>query len=181
MLNEKALLVAREALWVRRRERFKQLIDFKSLEPPTNNAMLEDARAAIEAYLAAPPDEDGLVKTLRDEAAIDDLPRLWPSELLRKAADALETPRAKPGVLDKQVAALAEFFNRCTESAWDGCNIDGSDVQEWGVDLGLLTKTQYDPEKHGPNSYDVEPGEDWYIFSDWLKAALAAAPEKSDD
>ncbi len=133
--------------------------------------------AAIEAYHAALPDEDGLVK----EARRDGTTLAWKADLVdlvQRLADALEAPRAKP---DKQVAALAEFFNRCTESAWDGCGIDGSDVQEWGMELRLLTKTQYDPEKHGPNSYDVEPGEDWYIFSDWLKAALAAAPETSDD
>ena len=50
-MNREALEAAREALWVRRRKRFKQLIDFKWLEPPTNDAMLGDARAAIEAYL----------------------------------------------------------------------------------------------------------------------------------
>lgn len=175
MLDKKALKQAEIALT-------------KATESPILSVRLNKAQAAIEAFIAALPDEGGLVvsfmearqrvielpgDTLSYQQAVLDMMAAG-----EKLADALEAVRAKPSV--PQVAALAEFFNCCTESAWDGSGIDGSDVQEWGVDLGLLTKTQYDPEKHGLNDYDVAPGEDWYVFSDWLKATIAAEPEEAE-
>ncbi|KKL95223.1 hypothetical protein LCGC14_1856760 [marine sediment metagenome] len=58
------------------------------------DSRLERARACIEAYHAALPD-DGLVKVLREEATIaDDQLRGGMAVLLGKAADALEAARA---------------------------------------------------------------------------------------
>lgn len=50
---------------------------------------------------------------------------------------------------------------------WDGCHIDGGDVQDKAEKLGLIIKTKYDPAIHGENS-EAEPGDDWYVFSDAL-------------
>ncbi len=52
--------------------------------------------AIIKAFVAALPDEDGLVRTLRDQATIaDERRRGGMAVLLRKAADALEAARVK--------------------------------------------------------------------------------------
>ncbi len=67
--------------------------------------------------------------------------------------------------------ALAEFAELCFQSAWEGNDVDGGDIQEWGVQLGLLVETKYDPKKHGPSEYDLEPGDTYYVFSDWFKEA----------
>ncbi len=69
-------------------------------------------------------------------------------------------------------AALVCFSRRCLEGAWEGYDIDGGDIQDWATEFGLLVKTQYDPEKHGPNEFDLESGDDWYVFSDWMKAMI---------
>lgn len=72
-----------------------------------------------------------------------------------------------------QVTALAEFAKRCiAEGSWRGCDFDGA-AQDWAVELGLLTKTTYDPAVHGENDVDAEPGDPWYVFSEWFEAALA--------
>lgn len=63
------------------------------------------------------------------------------------------------------------------ESVFDGCDLDGVTVQEKALELGLLTKTSYDPEKHGENEY-AEPGGDWYVFSNLLtQTDPSPAPE----
>lgn len=55
---------------------------------------------------------------------------------------------------------------------FDGCDLDGGDVQDKAVECGLLVSVPYDPEKHGELEFDAEPGESIYEFSPELKAAL---------
>ena len=54
-LNEPALVSARNALRLRRRKRFKQLIEEQRLDV-TDNELMGDARIAIEVYNASLPD-----------------------------------------------------------------------------------------------------------------------------
>lgn len=59
---------------------------------------------------------------------------------------------------------LAEFAAwALREGPFDGCDLDGFDVQEQAVKCGLLK------EKHGESEWDSDP---WYEFSDELKAAI---------
>ena len=60
------------------------------------------------------------------------------------------------------------------ESVFDGYDLDGRIVQETALELGLLTKTSYDPQKHGEDEY-AEPGNDWYVFSNLLTQTAPTA------
>ena len=72
------------------------LIKLETAAPGMVAAALRDMARAIEVYLAALPDEDGLVKVLRDQATIaDERRRGGMAVLLGEAADALEAARAR--------------------------------------------------------------------------------------
>lgn len=60
---------------------------------------------------------------------------------------------------------------------WEGCGLDGGDIQDKAVSCGILVQVEYDPDEHGPNDYDAEKGDPWFVFSDEFKAALAAQEE----
>ena len=63
------------------------------------------------------------------------------------------------------------------EGAFQAADLDGLSIQEKALELGLLTKASYDPEKHGENEY-AEPGDDWYVFSNLLtQTDPSPAPE----
>jgi len=72
---------------------------------------------------------------------------------------------------------LAAFAEEIVRGTWEGYGWDGADIQELAISHGLIVKTQYDPEKHGPNTKPnneyLEPGDPYYIFSDEFKVALA--------
>jgi hypothetical protein len=68
---------------------------------------------------------------------------------------------------------LAKFADWMLQAAFEACDVDGSDIQEQAIKFGLVTETQYDPDKHGPSEYDCEPGDPYYVYSDSLKALLA--------
>lgn len=42
-------------------------------------------------------------------------------------------------------------------------SLDGFDIQDLGVEHGLLLKTKYDPAVHGECEYGSEKGDDWYV------------------
>lgn len=67
--------------------------------------------------------------------------------------------------------AMAEFVKwAMQEGPWDGCDLDGYDVQSKALQLGLLVRTEYDPEKHGESEYGAEPGDDWYVLAPEITA-----------
>lgn len=68
----------------------------------------------------------------------------------------------------RESAAVAFVKWALQEGSWQGADLDGGSVQDKAESLGLIVKTQYDPEKHGPHDY-AEPGYDWYVFSDLLR------------
>lgn len=71
--------------------------------------------------------------------------------------------------------AAKEFIRWAIRNgAWDGGTLEGGDIQDKAESLGLLVKETYDPAKLGePGAMfgfvDIEPGDDWFVFCDWLK------------
>lgn len=76
---------------------------------------------------------------------------------------------------------LVEFFKwAMREGPWDGCDLDGGGIQDKAEALGLIVKTQYDPEKHGLQC-DFETGDDYFEYAPELRAAQPpAAPVETD-
>lgn len=70
---------------------------------------------------------------------------------------------------------LAEFARwAVTNGTWEGCDLDGGDIQDKALECGIIVETKYDPEKHGEHPYAApELGDTWYVFSDDLNAALS--------
>lgn len=72
--------------------------------------------------------------------------------------------------------ALREFALQVIDWAWEGYDPDGSDIQDLAEKHGLLAKVPYDPEKHNLPEWlegEVQPGDDYYTFTDLLKAEPA--------
>jgi hypothetical protein len=61
---------------------------------------------------------------------------------------------------------FAEWCMR--EGPWAGCDLLGDSVQEAGVKFGIIKETKYDPKVHGPNEYEVEAGDPWFVFVEKL-------------
>lgn len=72
--------------------------------------------------------------------------------------------------LEKQCAEFVKWALQ--EGAWTGSELEGGDIQDKALSLGLLKAEPYDPEKHGESEYDIEPGDDWYTLADDIKALL---------
>jgi len=67
------------------------------------------------------------------------------------------------------------------EGVFQAADLDGLSIQEKALELGLLTKTNYDPEKHGEDEY-AKPGSDWYVFSNLLtQTNPSPAPEAQQE
>lgn len=63
----------------------------------------------------------------------------------------------------QKAAAFAAEVIRC---AFDGCSMDGDDIQELAVKHRLLVRVGFDPKKHdGEGAEFCEPGDPWYVFS----------------
>lgn len=74
--------------------------------------------------------------------------------------------------------SLARFASEAFAVSWEGCDLEGGEIQGMGVRLGLLVETKYDPKAHG--EHDAEPGDRFYVYSDEFKAlrlALSARRE----
>jgi len=75
-----------------------------------------------------------------------------------------------PMALEKQCAKFVQWA--LAEGSWQGSGLEGEDIQEKALALGLLKTVAYDPAIHGENEYDIEPGEDWYMLADPVKELL---------
>lgn len=63
-----------------------------------------------------------------------------------------------------------EFAKWVIRKGWlEGCNLDCLDVQDKAIELGLVVLVKYDPDVHGSNDVDAEPGDDWYVLDPWLE------------
>lgn len=70
---------------------------------------------------------------------------------------------------------LATFATWClSQGPFAGCDLDGGDVQDKALRLGLISPTVFDPDIHKDPNETAEKGDTWYEFSDEFKAAVAA-------
>jgi hypothetical protein len=85
---------------------------------------------------------------------------------IRAALAALPPP-------ERERAALVAFARDALHEFWDSRS--GPEMQELGIRHGLLVETKYDPEIHGEHEYasEMEPGDPWFVFADWLKSQPA--------
>lgn len=80
----------------------------------------------------------------------------------------------------RDCSGLVKFAKQVLHASWDLADIDGSDIQEWAVRYGLLTPEPYDPEKHGPNDYDAEPGDTWLVYAGPLAPGIEARSAEAE-
>jgi hypothetical protein len=66
------------------------------------------------------------------------------------------------------------------EGPWQGADVDGAAAQDKAVELGLITATTYDPAKHGESDC-ADPGDQWFVPSESLLAALSVKPGAEPD
>lgn len=90
---------------------------------------------------------------------------------LGRVADELER-LSRPAQRKPDPAAQFVMWSLMNGS-WQGCDIDGGAAQDKAVELGLIIEDQYDPKRHGENSY-CEPGDRWFIPSEALLSALSS-------
>lgn len=50
------------------------------------------------------------------------------------------------------------------EGPWAGCDIDGGSAQDAALKFGIIKKVKYDPKIHGPNDYEAEAGDPWFVM-----------------
>lgn len=70
---------------------------------------------------------------------------------------------------------LLAFAREALHRFWEG----PEGMQELGIKHGLLIETAYDPEIHGPNDVDAEPGDPWFVFADWLRTPVTIMPDSA--
>lgn len=70
--------------------------------------------------------------------------------------------------LSAEAACLAFARWVIRECVFDGRDLDGGDVQDKAVELGLLIEAKYDPAVHGEIE-DADPGDPIFVFSDKLE------------
>lgn len=80
----------------------------------------------------------------------------------------LAEPNHQPHAVS-QAAAFVAWAMR--EGSWDGGDLDGGALQDKAEELGLIIKTAYDPDIHGPSDYGAEPGDDWFVLHPDIEAA----------
>lgn len=70
---------------------------------------------------------------------------------------------------------LAQFAKECIAAAWDGCGIDGGEIEEIAGRCGLIVAVNFDPAKHVDSNGYSEAGDPWFEYTDEFKAALSLA------
>lgn len=69
-------------------------------------------------------------------------------------------------------SALRDFaLTIVRESAFEGCGLDGDDVESLAISHGIIEKVPYDPAKHGYCEF-TDPGEDYNVFSEMITKDL---------
>lgn len=71
---------------------------------------------------------------------------------------------------------VAEFAKECLQVAFEGCGLDGGDIQDLAVKHGLIEQVAFDPSKHYDPEGVTEDGDQWFAYTDGFKAALTGAP-----
>ena len=74
---------------------------------------------------------------------------------------------ARGGVVTRTetCAKLAEFLRYALNAAWEGCGLDGGDIQDTAERFGLIVSVKYHEATHGPNSVGAQDGDDWFVIA----------------
>jgi len=56
------------------------------------------------------------------------------------------------------------FSKAILDASNEGLDVDGFTIQKLAEKHKVIVVVPYDPNKHGPNEFDVMPGEDWYEY-----------------
>jgi hypothetical protein len=73
-------------------------------------------------------------------------------------------PPSTQKVGDHHEALLTFFRWAMNNGPFDGCSLDGGDVQDKAEHLGLIVPTKYDPKVHGEH-HEFDEGADFYVFA----------------
>jgi len=69
--------------------------------------------------------------------------------------------------------SLAGFAHEVLRAIWEGCDLDGEDVQTCALKWGLIIKVPFDPKKHRDEMGVCPwPGDDWFEEHPDIRAAL---------
>jgi hypothetical protein len=71
--------------------------------------------------------------------------------------------RARNAGAEMSAPDYKAFARWCIKEA-AGSDVDGCALQERAIKCGIVREVPYDPEKHGENDYDAEPGDPWLEF-----------------
>lgn len=136
----------------------------KAIQQPTQAGGVRYSCSSCGAY---GPDDAFHANCPRQTCSVrrDSVPALSPAP----------SPQAGVTISPALLKGLDTFACKAFESCWEGGGLGGDDIQEIGVETGLLTETTYDPVIHGENS-DFEPGDRYFIYNDEL-ASLSARRE----
>jgi hypothetical protein len=93
--------------------------------------------------------------------------RLEAATLIESLSKALSEADAERDMASRAFAFVSWAM---VDGPWQGCDLDGLAVQEKAQELGLLTKTKYDPETHGESEFDCEPGDEWFVLNPTIAA-----------
>ena len=77
---------------------------------------------------------------------------------------AVEYSKASSAMVRPMTPDYKEFAIEVISVTLDGGSWDGGDIQELAEKYGILKSVPYDPETHGPNDVDAEPGGTWFVF-----------------
>lgn len=76
---------------------------------------------------------------------------------------------------------LAKFVKECVGVCWEGCNMDGGDIEALAVECGIIVPVKFDPNIHKDHSGYSEEGDPWLEYTDEFKAALAVEQQFQAD
>ncbi|QJR79657.1 hypothetical protein CA267_002005 [Alteromonas pelagimontana] len=76
---------------------------------------------------------------------------------------------------------IKAFVREAASISFEGGSMDGENIYDCLLDIGALVVEPYDPEKHGECQYGSEPGDDYYVFADWMKDKTQPPQERTDE
>jgi len=72
---------------------------------------------------------------------------------------------ARLTVYKHEIERLRAFVHwALSDGSWRGTSLDGGEIQDKAIELGLVVKTKYDNAIHG-ESAEAEDGDDWYMLA----------------
>lgn len=69
----------------------------------------------------------------------------------------------------EKLDALREFARRVFRQSWEGIDVDGGDIQEWGSELGLLKSRPATRDDVENSNGDFDVGDEIFLLEDWMR------------